>query len=884
MRWAVAALAACLAAGVVAVLSLGGSAKPRPPTPPPQRHAVRGTSLRVSARDLPCPNSTAKTCAALVDAHGNVVHMHGVDLSGTEYACIQNFGIFSGAQNTQADVDTMLDWHINFVRIQLNEDCWLGVNVGGISSSYVDTSPGVGSYATAIKDFVKLLHKNGIYTEIVAMWNAPGKDRAVGQSGSSGSFQSGAYYGPDEDHSPAMWASMAHAFANDSMTILSPAGEENVSMTCQMHGCSNEGKAPNNLDGLGSCGSGCYYYRVAGLSQAVEVMRSNGFKGPIALECAGFGGTCDQGSGASWLTDKPSDSQKPSQIMAEVHNYGSGSCTTSSCWDSQYLPILQAGYPVFYGELGEGINSGCTDTYLPQATSWADANGVGYMNWTWTVGTHDCYALLTSYTTGATPTAGSFTGTTTSGNTSITGVSSTKGLAPGQVVTGSGLPAGDTIVSIRGSTLTMGLESTASVSRVSLSAKQGDAGWVKAHDQSFVNAAAMTNISRGQPAHGYAGHGGAVGPYAASWATDDIYQKDSVNGSTHAFDCTTPCGLAVDLSNVPSADRRKVVIAWYGNSAWDPGSTSKTGFGLYDAPGNYTIDTNAASGASVPTSGWKTIQTVTNNQVAARVASLDLGGANWVRINLTSPSSNDQSGNTDAVFKFDVLSNNDAGAPTDTWLFLGDSVTQNSMGHQDVDSVDACCFRTDFMQSLNRAAPAYYPTEINGGIATWPSEYELGTNSVTGQSFFQDVLKFYGGHYVAVDYGGTNTVNGDCDTYLADESTMIAGLVNHGYQPVVRYSVTWAPGFSTSQLTTATQLNELLHGPALPSRVCGSDGRTFLFMTYPTVIVGPDFYNFFETNQSLANGPGGVHPTHPAGENAYRQLYVQAALWGAHGG
>jgi hypothetical protein len=809
--------------------------------------------------------------------------MHGVDLSGSEYACIQNFGIFSGAQNTQADVDTMLSWHINFVRIQLNEDCWLGVNVGGISA-YVDTGPGVGPYATAVEDFVKLLHSNGIYTEIVDMWNAPGKDRAVGQSGSSRAFQSGAYYGPNEDHSPAMWASMARAFANDSMTILSPAGEENVSMACQMHGCSNEGKAPNDVDRLRGCGSGCYYYRVAGLSQAVDVMRSGGFKGPIALECAGFGGTCDQGSGASWLAEKPSDSLTPSQIMAEVHNYGSGSCTTSSCWNSQYLPILQAGYPLFYGELGEGINSGCTDSYLPQATSWADAYGVGYMNWTWTVGTRDCYALLTSYGTGATPTTASFSGTTTSGSTTIAGVSSTKGLAPGEVVIGSGLPAGDTIVSVPGDTLTMGLQSTASASRVSLSAKQGDAGWIKAHDQSFVNAAAMTNISRGQPAHGYAGHGGAVGPYAASWATDDIYQKDSVNGSTHAYDCTTPCGLAVDLSSVPAAERHRVVIAWYGNSAWDPGSTGKTGFGLYNTPGNYTIDTNAAAGGSVPTSGWKTIQTVTGNQVAARVATLDLGGANWVRINVTGPSSNDQSGNTDAVFKLDVLSANDAGAPSDTWLFLGDSVTQNSMSHQDVDAADACCFKTDFMQSLHRAAPAYYPTQINAGIASWPSENELESNSVAGESFFQDVLKYYGGHYVAVDYGGTNTVNGDCNTYLADESTMIAGLVRHGYQPVVRYSVTWATGFTTSQLTTAAQLNLLLHGPALPSAVCGSDGHTFLFMTYPTVIVGPDFYNFFETNQSLANGPGGVHPTHPAGENAYRQLYVQAALFNAHGG
>ena len=49
-------------------------------------------------------------------------------------------------------------------------------------------------------------------------------------------------------------------------------------------------------------------------------------------------------------------------------------------------------------------------------------------------------------------------------------------------------------------------------------------------------------------------------------------------------------------------------------------------------------------------------------------------------------------------------------------------MTQNSMSHQDVNSGDACCFQTDFMQSLDRAEPAFYPTEINGGIASWPSE------------------------------------------------------------------------------------------------------------------------------------------------------------------
>ena len=803
--------------------------------------------------------------------------MHGVDLSGSEYACIDGSGVFSGAQDTRADIDTMLAWHINFVRIQLNEDCWLGINVGGINPAYVDTGAGVGPYATTIENFVRLLHTNGIYTEIVDMWNAPGKDRAVGQSGSRGSFQGGAYYGPDEDHSPAMWASMAQAFAHDSMTILSPAGEENVSMACQMRGCSGEGKAPDNVDGLGTCGSGCHFYRVAGLSQAVSVMRANGFKGPIALECAHFGSTCDEGSGASWLADKPTDSQARSQILAEVHNYGSGLCTTSSCWDSQYLPILQAGYPLFYGELGEGRNGGCTDTYLPQATSWADAYGVGYMDWTWTVGAGDCDALLTNYSNPTSvPTVASFTGKTSARSTSITGVSSTSNLALGQILSGSGLPAGDAIMGITGSTLTMSLQSTASASRVSLSALQGNAGWIRAHDQSYVIAAPMTNISRAQPAY-------CVGSCStsASIATDNDYGSSYASG--HYFDCTYPCGVAIDLSGVPASERNRAIVAWYNGSAFDPGASN--GVDYYSVPSDYTIDTNTAPGGRLPSRGWTTVQAVTDNPVTSRVANVNLNDANWVRIYATVGNANNATGNKDFDFKLDVMSDNSS-APPDTWLFLGDSLTDNSMSHQDVNSSGSCCFQTDFMQTLHAAEPRYYPAQINGGIGSWPSEYELRTNSLTRESYFKDALSYSGVHYLAIDYGGTNSVSGDCTTFYSDETTMITDAFAAGFQPVSRYSPTWSQEFPSSAQAIAANLGQYIHGPALGSGQSCPAEPTYLYQIYPQLLVGPDFYNFFRTNQNLnyAAGSGNPHPTHPAGENAYRQLYVQAALFNAHGG
>ena len=868
-----------------------------------------GSGLHVSAQDEPCSDSAATTCSYLLDANGNVVHIHGVDLSGSEYACIQGWGIFSGAQNTQTDVAAMVAWHVNFVRIQLNEDCWLGINTSGISSSYVDTSPGVGSYATAIENLVTLLHQNGIYTEIVDMWNAPGTDQSTGQSGQNSSIGS-AYFGPDEDHSPAMWASMAQAFANDPETILSPAGEEDVSMACQMDGCSNEGVAPSNVDNLGSGsynGESGYYYNVAGLvsyngqaSQgAVGIMRANGYKGPIALECADYSSTC-----TNWLTyvdpnGTSVDTVSPSNILAEPHNYGTGGCTTQSCWDAQYLPVQEAGFPVFYGELGSATSTtNCGNTYPAESTSWADANGVGYMYWTWTVGTGDCFALPSNYTSGSSeipPAAATFTGTTTADSTSITGVSSTSGLAVGQVVSGSGLPTGDTIISISGSTLTMGLDSTGSASGVSLTAQEGGPGWVKAHLESFVNAPAQSDISAGQPTYA---NSGAINP---TRATDGTYNSTNSGGcgcnpgAAHYYQCGhvastgSPCYVDVNVaSDLPSscnsAGTCKIIVSYY-----DPGGSweEKVDGGgesyVYNAPGTYTIDacTSSCSGTP-PSSGWSNLQSVSGSIVSSNVSPVLALPANtqWIRFYDTAPSPADASGNQDMEMNLDIL--NCTGCTTgstdsDSWLFLGDSVTQYSMTTQEP---------SNFMQQMNGEDSQYYPVAIDAGVGSDSSQNEVtATSPITGNTYFHDVLNWWKGHYVALDYGGLSEV---CSDHMTATSQMVAGLTYAGFQPVLRYSVTWTSAFSSGNVSSSEEINQLNAGPPLASGTCDGDGQTTLFSRYPTLLVGPDFWGFYTQDGTFPSSTAyenssNVHPTHPAGENAYRQLYVQAALFNAHG-
>src|SRR5262245_3942304 len=58
----------------------------------------------------------------LVDKNGKVVQLHGVNRSGTEYACVQDFGIFDGPSD-DASVAAIASWNANVVRVPLNEDC-----------------------------------------------------------------------------------------------------------------------------------------------------------------------------------------------------------------------------------------------------------------------------------------------------------------------------------------------------------------------------------------------------------------------------------------------------------------------------------------------------------------------------------------------------------------------------------------------------------------------------------------------------------------------------------------------------------------------------------------------------------------------------------------
>lgn len=296
----------------------------------------------------------------LVDSQGHPVQFHGVNRSGTEYACVQGWGIFDGPSDAKS-VGAMAGWHINAVRIPINEDCWLGI--AGVKPQYSGAN-----YRKAIVRYVGLLHRYGMYVELSLIWAAPGRYRATYQAG-----------GPDADHAPGVWASMAKTFRGDPNIVLSPWGETVTDAHCFLTGGVCEATfGPRNTP-----------YRIAGMQQAVDVMRASGFTGVIAIPGVAYANDLSK-----WLTYEPRDPEH--QLIAEAHVYGKNTCDSAKCFKATLAPVAQR-VPLILGETGETYDSSdCKSSYVSRIVSWADTHDVGYEAWAWDTWP-TCSALIASY-------------------------------------------------------------------------------------------------------------------------------------------------------------------------------------------------------------------------------------------------------------------------------------------------------------------------------------------------------------------------------------------------------------------------------------------------------------------------------------------------------
>jgi endoglucanase len=293
----------------------------------------------------------------LIDAAGKPIRLLGVDRSGTEYPCIQGWGLIDGPTSPR-EISVMTAWGINAVRLPLNEDCWLAIN--GVLRPFSGAR-----YRAAIEGYVARLHKAGLYVILDLHWNAPGRSPATGQQPMA-----------DLDHAPAFWSSVAGAFKGDSFVLFDLYNEpHSIDWQCWLNGC----VLPEG-------------WRTAGMQTLVDAVRATGALQPIIA--TGINSGADL---SSWLRYRPHD--PANQLVAGLHIYNFTSCATVACWTGSVEPVAHK-VPVVTTELGEGD---CSHSLIDQFMLWADTAGVSYLGWTWSPFGCGAPALIQSWDGQPTP-------------------------------------------------------------------------------------------------------------------------------------------------------------------------------------------------------------------------------------------------------------------------------------------------------------------------------------------------------------------------------------------------------------------------------------------------------------------------------------------------
>lgn len=361
----------------------------------------------------------------------------------------------------------------------------------------------------------------------------------------------------------------------------------------------------------------------------------------------------------------------------------------------------------------------------------------------------------------------------------------------------------------------------------------------------------MALISKGAPAYS---NDDCSGAYPAGNANDSSYM-------TYWLACGTPSAsspkwLAYDLSGVATAKRGRVLVSWYNDpitSEFDHSVDQGVG---YNNVGAYTIQANAAGGGTAPTANWVTLATVTANTFSSRQHLVDMTGYNWLRMAVTA--SDGSAGNSGVALNLDVQDAS-AGAQ-DSWIFYGDSITQDGMPHDTRTSSAGATVGT-FAQLVNGQKPLSFPAFQDGGIG--------GLLSADGAAHISTWLSQFAGKYVSLAYGTNDALASANDPaivqpYHDNMVAMVNAVLAAGKVPVLP-TIPWGrdPGLQANV-------------PVLNNQIA------LIEAAYPQVLHGPDLYTYFKNNQSLISADG-IHPIYDTGYAAYRQQWANWAITSVYG-
>ena len=283
------------------------------------------------------------------------------------------------------------------------------------------------------------------------------------------------------------------------------------------------------------------------------------------------------------------------------------------------------------------------------------------------------------------------------------------------------------------------------------------------------------------------------------------------------------------------AGPKKLLITWesFGDCAWATNFTNNCGHSGV-ALSNFKILTSANS-TNGTDGDWTEAASIVDNPVMARGVQIDFDGKSWFKFV--------SEGDVGKLLEIEAFDMTDGG--TDTWFFMGTSISQMGIKQQDTDSTTA--------QLIHARFPDYTPAMLRGGIGC--------INSTEVVAHLDEYLKYAGNvKYWAIEMGTNDAWGGgdwDLDAYVKNMQTIIDSAKAHNITPIVARIMATNPEKSGWQINQAflDAVDKLVEDNKLPK--------------------GPDFYNYFLEHPELL-GSDGIHPNAEGGGQAMHHLWAEA--------
>lgn len=322
-----------------------------------------------------------------------------------------------------------------------------------------------------------------------------------------------------------------------------------------------------------------------------------------------------------------------------------------------------------------------------------------------------------------------------------------------------------------------------------------------------------------------------------------------VSGGLRAYTGASTTDYLTDgyLTNWKSSSEREIAlnvgegpvrlrVNWesYGDCAWATNYTtgcSHSGIAL----ANFKIMTSSNSTNGID-GDWVEAASIEDNPVMARGVEIDFAGKSWFKFV--------SSGEVGQLLEIEAFDMSRGG--TDTWFFMGTSISQMGIKQQDTDSTTA--------QLIHARFPEYTPAMMRGGIGC--------INSTEVVQHIDDYLRYAGNvKFWAIEMGTNDAWGGgdwNLSTYVSNMQTIIDSAKSHGITPVIARII------ATDSARAGWQVNQkfldavdkLAKDNALPA--------------------GPDFFSFFKEHPEMLASDG-VHPNADTrGGQAMHRLWAEA--------